>query len=559
VLARKYRPTTFTELIGQAALVRILTNAIQLGKLAHAFVLNGVQGIGKTSTARIISKALNCIGADGRSQRPTLTPCQVCDPCRAITADRHIDVIEMDAASNNSIDDIREITKSVHYAPVAARYKVYIIDEAHMLSAAAFNSLLKTLEEPPPHTKFIFATTEIRKIPLTILSRCQRLDLHRVKADVLVTHFSQIAAAEQVEIEESAITTIARVSNGSVRDGLSLLDQAIAFGNGTVTSDLVRTMLGLADRSRIIDLFEVVIQGKAAEVLSLLSYLYHCGADPQVILRDLLELTHSITRIQMVPTLGHESGLSEIEYSRCYSLSKMLTVPVLTRLWQGLLKGLNEVQQAPVPSSALEMVLIRLVYVAGLPTPGDLLHLMSNDQEKETVLRSDVTDMQNDRVDSSAALKSRSTKPGQSRQENSLQLTAAGQQLAQSNELAISGAVPQTFQDFVALFSNCDDPVLYSHLWSSVHPIRYQPGFLEIRLEPTAPKTLAGQIMEKLKKWTGQPWIISLSQELGEPTLAEQNRTEKQLLLTKTAKHPLVQAVLEAFPGAKLGRIREVL
>ncbi|HRJ67616.1 MAG TPA: DNA polymerase III subunit gamma/tau, partial [Alphaproteobacteria bacterium] len=367
VLARKYRPQNFSELKGQDALVRTLSNAIETGRIAHAFMLTGVRGVGKTTTARIVARALNC------EKGPTITPCGVCEQCRAIAEDRHVDVLEMDAASRTGVDDIREIIDSVQYAPVSGRYKVFIIDEVHMLSKAAFNALLKTLEEPPEHVKFVFATTEIRKVPVTVLSRCQRFDLRRIGADVLEAYFMEIAAKENVEAEQTAVALIARAADGSARDGLSLLDQAISREQGKVTEEQVRSMLGLVDRSVTFDLFEALQKGQSGEAMGYLDALYKGGADPLMVLQDLLELTHYLTKVKVSPDMARDQALPEAERVRGAALAKALSVPVLTRTWQMLGKGIAEVQQAFSPQQALEMVLIRLLFAAEFPTPGDLI------------------------------------------------------------------------------------------------------------------------------------------------------------------------------------------
>src|SRR5450755_4213285 len=373
VLARKYRPSDFTGLVGQEALVRTLSNAFATGRIAHAFMLTGVRGVGKTTTARIIARALNCIGPDGKRTTPTIHPCGVCEPCVAIAESRHVDVQEMDAASRTGIDDIREIIEGVRYAPASARYKVYIIDEVHMLSKQAFNGLLKTLEEPPPHVKFVFATTEIRKVPVTVLSRCQRFDLRRIDSAELAAYLATLADKEKIVIEEGALALIARAAEGSARDALSLLDQAIAHGEGkTITADTVRQMLGLADRGRVLDIFEKLMGGKISESLTDLSGLYDAGADPLAVMQDLLETTHFLTRVKVVPAAqGFFDGGSG-EARRAAELAKQLPVPVLTRAWQMLLKGLFEVRDATQPISACEMALIRLAYASDLP-PTDKL------------------------------------------------------------------------------------------------------------------------------------------------------------------------------------------
>ena len=375
VLARKYRPADFTGLIGQEALVRTLSNAFATGRIAHAFMLTGVRGVGKTTTARIIARALNCIGADGKGKEPTIQPCGVCEPCTSIAESRNVDVQEMDAASRTGIDDIREIIEGVRYAPVAARYKVYIIDEVHMLSKQAFNGLLKTLEEPPPHVKFIFATTEIRKVPVTVLSRCQRFDLRRIESAELAVYLGTLAQKESVKIEDGALALIARAAEGSARDGLSLLDQAIAHGSlegGSITAEMVRAMLGLADRGRILDLFEKLMGGKLPEALADVTSLYDAGADPLAVMQDLLETTHFLTRIKVAPAAQGFFDGGSAEAKRAAEMAAKLSVPTLTRAWQMLLKGLMEVRDATRPISALEMALIRVSYAADLP-PTDKL------------------------------------------------------------------------------------------------------------------------------------------------------------------------------------------
>ena len=375
VLARKYRPIDFTTLVGQEAMVRTLRNAIATGRIAHAFMLTGVRGVGKTTTARIIARALNCVGPDGKGG-PTVDPCGVCENCKSITEDRHVDVIEMDAASRTGIDDVRELIEGVRYRPVSARYKVYIIDEVHMLSEKAFNALLKTLEEPPPHVKFLFATTEIRKVPVTVLSRCQRFDLKRVPQETLIEHFSGIAAAEKVEISPEALVLLARAADGSVRDGLSMLDQAIAHGGGVVDAAQVRDMLGLADRSRVLDLFEKTMKGDAPAVVAALGEMHDSGADPAVILQDLLELTHWVTRLKVAPEAAAASADSE--RAQGLAMAGKLSMASLTRAWTLLLKGLQETLYAPSAQRAAEMALIRLCYAAELPSPADAIKALQN-------------------------------------------------------------------------------------------------------------------------------------------------------------------------------------
>src|SRR5271166_5733139 len=377
VLARKYRPTSFNDLIGQEAMVRILRNAFATGGVAHAFMLTGVRGVGKTTTARIIARALNCTGPDGTGG-PTADPCGVCPDCVAILADRHPDVVEMDAASRTGVDDVREIIEATRFRPLQARTKVFIIDEVHMLSRNAFNALLKTLEEPPPHVKFVFATTELRKVPITVLSRCQRFDLRRVRVAELTSHFTAIAEREGIAAEPAAIETIARAADGSVRDGLSLLDQAIAqAAEGAVTAGAVADMLGLADRQAVLDLLEAALRGRPAEALAITERLHEHGADLGTTLADLLELVHTLTRLKTIPELRDSPDLPEAERTRGAAMADAAPMPVLARAWQILLKGTTEVEGAPDRRAAAEMVLIRLCYAADLPTPGDLVRQLS--------------------------------------------------------------------------------------------------------------------------------------------------------------------------------------
>src|SRR5579862_3851525 len=376
VLARKYRPQTFAEVIGQEAMVRTLSNAIATGRIAHAFILTGVRGVGKTTTARIIARALNCVGPDGTGG-PTIAPCGQCVHCRSIAEDRHVDVIEMDAASRTGVDDIRDLTEGVRYRPVSARYKVYIIDEVHMLSKNAFNALLKTLEEPPPDVIFIFATTEVHRVPVTVLSRCQRFALRRVPVEQLVEHYRHIAEAEGMAVEPAALVLIARAADGSVRDGLSLLDQAIALSGGAIEATAMRDMLGIADRGQIFDLLESVLQGDAAGALDRLDNLHQGGADPLMLLQDLLDLVHFLTRLKLAPQAGSGDPLEDGDRERAGPLAAVLTMPVLTRAWQMMLKGLEEVQTAPAPAQAAAMVLVRLAYVADLPVPAELVRSLA--------------------------------------------------------------------------------------------------------------------------------------------------------------------------------------
>ena len=567
VLARKYRPATFDEMIGQEALVRTLTNAIHSGRVAQAFILTGVRGVGKTTTARIIARALNCVGPDGTGG-PTPTPCGVCEPCRSIMAERAVDVLEMDAASRTGVDDVREIIDGVRYGPVATRYKIYIIDEVHMLSKNAFNALLKTLEEPPPHTKFIFATTEIRKVPVTVLSRCQRFDLRRIDADLLVRHFTDVAGREGVEIEPDAVAMIARAADGSARDGLSLLDQAIAQGavadgGATITAEQVRTMLGLSDRAAVIDLFDAVMHGRAADALAQLDEMYKNGADPFAILQDLLAFAHLVTRIKLVPALSQSATIAEVERQRGDALAGALSMAVLTRAWQMLLKGIGELQAAPSPEVALEMVLIRLIHAAGLPTPDELMKAVdAKDPDGGTQSPpppQPVLAAPAEPGPSAGAVGSGQPPSAMAPTAHAVASGATAERaeiLDPAPELpdeATPGPLPVLPDDFralVAQFETAGDPILYGHLRSSVHLVRYAPGVLEFRPEPTVPGDLASRIMRQLEAWTGRRWVVSVSGAEGEPVLEEQERAETSARNAEAAQHSVVAAILADFSGA---------
>jgi DNA polymerase-3 subunit gamma/tau len=560
VLARKYRPSTFAELIGQDALVRTLTNAFAQNRIAHAFMLTGVRGVGKTTTARIIARALNCVGPDGKGG-PTITPCGVCDNCVAIAADRHVDVMEMDAASRTGIDDIRELIDGVRYAPGAARYKVYIVDEVHMLSKQAFNALLKTLEEPPPHVKFIFATTEIRKVPITVLSRCQRFDLRRIDAEVLTEHFNRIAAAEMVTVEPDAMALIARAADGSARDGLSLMDQAIARGGGIVTAEQVRDMLGLADRAVVLDLFEAAMSGNAREALDILGRLHAAGADPGTIVEDLLDLTHALTRLKLAPG----GARVDAEARRGGAIAEKLSMPILTRTWQLLLKGMGEINIAPNPHAAAEMIVLRLVYAADLPTPGDLVkQIQANAAGGKTAPSAPI---ENGRGGGPSA--SRSGQPmmhggpatAVARGEPMDAPIAAAQPIAMDAPAPIAAPAlpaPKSYRELVKLFAEKKEGILEYHLAASARLVRFEPGVIEINPLPAAPSNLANRVGSLLSEWTGRRWVIGISSAPGEPTLAETDQADKDAALDSAKAHPAVQALMAAFPGATITDVRDL-
>lgn len=562
VLARKYRPVDFAELIGQDAMVRTLSNAIETGRLAHAFILTGVRGIGKTTTARIIAKALNCIGKDGQGSA-TIEPCGECENCVSISESRHVDVMEMDAASRTGIDDIREIIDGVKYASVSARFKIYIIDEVHMLSRNAFNALLKTLEEPPEHVKFIFATTEIRKVPVTVLSRCQRFDLRRVSMEELMAHYSNIAEKEKCEIQESALGMIARAAEGSVRDGLSLLDQAFAHGAGKVSEEQVRDMLGLADRAQIFDLYKDILEGNTADALAKLRHQFHHGADPAVIIQDMLELTHWLTRLKVVPDAGDDLVTSEAERKQGLEMAQGLSIPVLTRTWQMLLKGTEEVRISPNPISAAEMVIVRLTYSSNLPTPEELVKQIKNNPKPGT--QASPAQSSNGGGDISAEAQtvvSDNLPSGTSPQAFSV-IHGNGQSAVRASDPATTPEQhyvrsPETFEELVKLFELQGDPDIAFHLNDNVHLVSYDLGRIDIRPNDRVPKNLASRMSSDLKDWTGNNWIISLSQQIGEDTLYQKDLTEQEELRDMVLSSDLVKSVLLSFEGAKLTDIQKL-
>ncbi len=537
VLARKYRPVDFTTLIGQEAMVRTLRNAIATGRIAHAFMLTGVRGVGKTTTARIIARALNCVGPDGKGG-PTVDPCGVCDNCKAISEDRHVDVIEMDAASRTGIDDVRELIEGVRYRPVSARYKVYIIDEVHMLSEKAFNALLKTLEEPPPHVKFLFATTEIRKVPVTVLSRCQRFDLKRVPQDVLIAHFAKISETEKVEISPEALALLARAADGSVRDGLSMLDQAIAHGGGVVDAAQVRDMLGLADRSRVLDLFEKVMKGDAQSVVGTLGEMHDSGADPVVILQDLLELTHWVTRLKVAPDAA--AGTADSERAQGLAMAAKLTMASLTRAWTLLMKGLQETLTAPSPLRAAEMALIRLCYAADLPSPSDAIKALQNGTLSAGGGAPAPAPRGNGNGGGGGAAARLASQPAN----------------AIAPQPAAAQPAPRNFTEVVALFEARREPRLVHHLMHHVHEVRCEPGVIEFRPEPQAPGDLAAKVSALLSQWTGRRWLASVSSAEGKPTLMAQKSAKGDELRSAAENNATVQAILKTFPGAKLETVR---
>jgi len=535
VLARKYRPIQFADLIGQEAMVRTLRNAFAIGRVAHAFMLTGVRGVGKTTTARIIARALNCTGADGQGG-PTVTPCGVCDNCRGILADRHPDVTEMDAASNNGVDDVREIIEAVRFRPMQGRTRVFILDEVHMLSKPAFNALLKTLEEPPGHVKFIFATTEIRKVPVTVLSRCQRFDLRRISVAELSAHYGRIAELEGVGIEPEALALIARAADGSARDGLSLLDQAIAQTQPgeRVTSTAVVEMLGLADRGQVFDLLEAVMAGRTEQALAITDNAHSRGADAGELLTDLLELVHTVTRLRSVPALRDSQDLPEAERVRGSALAERLGLAALGRAWQILLKGIGEVEQAPDRKAAAEMVLIRLCHLSDLPPPAELVRRLTEMQQSGGAMSG----------------------PGPSGGGTRAVANGAPRMQAQPEPVP-QGQVLASFRDVAMLVAERREATLHAHLVHSVHVVRFAPPVIELRQEPDAPRDLASRLGAVLSEATGVRWTIALSSLPGEPTLADQSDAADGVRRQEAQNHPLVRAILDAFPGARIEAVHD--
>lgn len=545
VLARKYRPATFADLIGQEAMVRTLKNAFAASRIAQAFIMTGIRGTGKTTTARIIAKGLNCIGPDGKGQ-PTTEPCGICEHCRAIAEGRHVDVLEMDAASRTGVGDIREIIESVNYRAASARYKVYIIDEVHMLSTSAFNALLKTLEEPPAHVKFIFATTEIRKVPVTVLSRCQRFDLRRIEPEVMINHLSKVATQESAQIAPDALALITRAAEGSVRDAMSLLDQAISHGAGETTADQVRAMLGLADRARVLDLFDMILKGDAAAALTELGAQYSDGADPMAVLRDLAEITHWVSVIKITPEAAEDPTVPPEERTRGQAMAQAIPMRVLSRLWQMLLKAIEEVSSAPNAMMAAEMALIRLTHVADLPDP-------------ETLMRKVMAGP----GAAGGHGPSQGGGGGGPRAEATTRHMMGGRPLSVqgSAALAVSPAASALakyarFEDVVALIGRMRDVKLLVEVEKGVRLVHYAPGRIEFEPAPGAPRDLAQTLAQRLQGWTGARWGVSVVSEGGAATIDEtRNAATLAAEAEARAENRVVQAIFAAFPTAKFEEI----
>lgn len=564
VLARKYRPSSFEDLIGQEAMVRTVSNAFETGRIPQAWILTGVRGVGKTTTARILARALNYEKPDGSVKGPTIHMPDLGVHCKAIMESRHMDVLEMDAASHTGVDDVRQINDSVRYAPASARYKVYIIDEVHMLSTAAFNAFLKTLEEPPEHAKFVFATTEIRKVPVTVLSRCQRFDLRRVEADVLMTHLGNIAAKENVEVEPEALGIIARAAEGSVRDSLSLFDQAIAHAAGTVRADAVRQMLGLADRTRVIDLFDSLARGDIGSAFNEFRAQYDVGADPVVVLSDLAEFVNFVTRVKIVPATADNVAFGETERVRAREFASKLSMRVLSRMWQMLLKGITEVQTATRPAAAAEMVLVRIAYVADLPTPDEAIRMIEqNGGGAQAAASSSASSRPGSTVSSASSAASSSMSSSPMRMPTSprsgAEASARPQMMAPQPETSSAPALRITsFPQLVALAGEKRDIMAKTALESDMRLVRIEDGRLEVALERNAARGLVNDLSRKLEQWTGRRWTVIVSNEAGEPTLRSQNEVRKNEHARAAEADPRVQEVLARFPGAKVVEVRKL-
>jgi DNA polymerase III subunit gamma/tau len=533
VLARKYRPQTFADLIGQEAMVRTLKNAFAADRIAHAFVMTGVRGVGKTTTARIIAKGLNCVGPDGKGG-PTTEPCGVCEPCVAITEGRHVDVMEMDAASRTGVGDIREIIDSVHYRAASARYKIYIIDEVHMLSTSAFNALLKTLEEPPAHVKFIFATTEIRKVPVTVLSRCQRFDLKRIEPEVMMAHLARIAALEGAALAPDAMALITRAAEGSVRDAMSLMDQAIAHGAGETTAAQVRAMLGLADRGRVLDLFDMVMRGDAAAALTELAGQYADGADPMAVLRDLADITHWVSVIKITPMAADDPTTPPDERARGLDMAGRLPMRVLSRTWQMLLKAIEEVALAPNAMMAAEMAVIRLTHVADLPDPETLIRRLQGATPPAAVAQT----------------------PAPAPASGGARMVQAVGQVVAAQPVEAGLTMYGSFDAVVDLIRDKRDMRLLVEVETTLRLARYAPGRIEFEPTGQAATDLASRLGQRLQGWTGARWGVSVVSSGGAPTIAETRDAAQDAARADAATNPLVQAVMAAFPGAKITDIR---
>ena len=540
VLARKYRPETFKDLVGQAAMVQTLKNAFEADRIAQAFILTGIRGTGKTTTARIIAKGLNCIGLDQKGG-PTVEPCGKCSNCNAIIEGNHVDVLEMDAASRTGVDDIREIIESIYYKASSGRFKVYIIDEVHMLSNNAFNALLKTLEEPPKHVKFIFATTEIRKVPVTVLSRCQRFDLRRIEPEEMIALLQRITKSEGVNVSEDAFRMITRAAEGSARDATSLLDQAISHGGGSSDAKHVRAMLGIADRGRVLDLFKMIMQGDAAAALTELNSQYSDGADPIVVLKDLAEITHWISVSKITPDMNEDPTITPDERTRGIELSKTLSMRALTRMWQMLVKSLGEIAIAPSPIMAAEMIIIRLTHAADLPPTDELIKII------ESKLRPNRNEKSFENQQKPLDTRSANNELTKAKHNNSSNLKIA---TAVDEEVGIFNYMK--FDHVLELVKQKRDVKLLIDIESGLRLVSYRPGYIEFTPTDLAPANLAQRLSNRLKEWTGIRWAVSVVQDGEAQTIVEKKERNAKELETEAYSHPFVKEALVQFPAARI-------
>ncbi len=555
VLARKYRPETFDDLIGQDAMVTTLRNAFASDRIAQGYMLTGVRGVGKTTTARILARALNYAKPD-LPDKPTTELDGYGEHCADIIHSSHPDVLEMDAASNTSIDNVREIIESARYRPLSARYKVFIIDEVHMLSKGAFNALLKTLEEPPEHVKFIFATTEIRKVPVTVLSRCQRFDLRRVEVPVLVEHFARIADKEGATADDDALRLIARAAEGSVRDGLSILDQAIAMGSGNVSAEAVRAMLGLADRGRVFDLFELLLAGKTADALGAFDALHRDGADPAQVLVDLADVVHATARVQAAGSEAGVAAMSGEERRRADELAAKLSVPLVARVWQMLLKGIDEAGRAPNPVAATEMVLIRIAHTADLPTPDEIIKAIGTGGRGASASAAGQAPVAGASGDGARARIGAEPVRAPVTSDTSAPRASTGQVPAAAVAAPVSHVELESFTQVLELCSRKRDARLRVHLEENVSLISFAPGHIEIFPLPDAPKGLAGELGGKLSEWTGARWVVSVGPAMGDTPIGEVMRAERAAKIEEARQDPAVASLLKAFPEAEIIDVR---
>ena len=563
VLARKYRPETFADLVGQDAMVRTLKNAFEADRIAQAFVMTGIRGIGKTTTARIIAKGMNCIGPDGTGG-PTTEPCGQCEHCTAIMEGRHVDVMEMDAASRTGVGDIREIIDSVHYRAASARYKIYIIDEVHMLSTSAFNALLKTLEEPPAHVKFIFATTEIRKVPVTVLSRCQRFDLRRIEPEQMIGLLRKIATAESAEISDDALALITRAAEGSARDATSLLDQAISHGAGETNADQVRAMLGLADRGRVLDLYDMIMRGDAGAALAELGAQYADGADPMAVLRDLAEITHWISVVKITPEAAEDPTVSPDERARGQAMAEKLPMRAMTRMWQMLLKALDEVASAPNAMMAAEMAVIRLTHVADLPSPEDLVKKLKDATPSPMPGGAPMgpgggggyAGQPQGGSQGGAQGGAMTQAQGSPMPQGGAPMGGGGPQAALAQDVQAALARYPSFEHVVELIREHRDMKLLVQVETYLRLAAYRPGRIEYQPTPDAPQDLASRLGQALQNWTGSRWAVILVNEGGGETIDEKRNAKLNALKAETEAHPMMQAIRAAFPKSRITKIR---